>query len=408
MGDLSMRQVMSTPFFSVVIPTKGRSFLVGPAVESILAQSFQNWELIVADNDDSDDTHRVMARFNDPRIRYVRTGGLSMTDNWERAAQDARGDYLCMLEDKQMLKSFALQRVHDEAMRTGAMIIRWQADTFDDEHQPPRIRRSSALGPGGFRKSEDLLSQFSHSILGYKESLPIPQLSAFHRSLLLRVRSTVVGRLFPEVSPDISMGVMALAIEDRVLDLKRPLVLYASSYHSNGRASHRKEASSRDFFKRLSRGEAMCYDHVPIKVLCTPSGVFNDFLRLRGQLGGRLEECPIDWPHYFIECHGAMVGVGLSGVDMTRELVEWQRALEEQPSDVKNAVAHQLAQRHDRKSSGLGRALTKVGTQLGFSALQRHAKHWIRGCIQRDPEWRFSNPSDYLKWEQDSQKSNKH
>ncbi|MBI1839368.1 MAG: glycosyltransferase family 2 protein [Verrucomicrobia bacterium] len=390
---------MSSPAFSVVIPTKGRGFLVGQAVRSVLDQSFTDWELIVADNDDAEDTRRVMEGFSDPRVRYLRTGGLSMTDNWEAAAKDARGGYLCVIEDKQLLKPFALQLVKQEAERTGAAIIRWQADTFDDEQRPARIRRAPGAGPALFRNSDDLLAQFTRSILGYKETLPLPQLSAFHRPLLQKVRGGPVGRLFPEVSPDISMGLIALAAEDRVLDMRRSLVVYASSFHSNGRASHRKEASSRDFFKRLSGGEAMCYDHVPIKVLCTPSGVFNDFLRLRGRLQGRLAACAIDWTHYFVECHGAMTGVARSGVDMSKELSDWRRALEEQPQEIRAAVVAILGREDRREPSPVSRAIKRLGRGLGLPALQRYAKHWIRGKLQRDPEWRFSTPAEYMEWE---------
>src|SRR5439155_13901434 len=76
---------MTAPFFSVVIPTKNRSFLVGGAISSVLRQSFPDFGLVVVDNDDTDATQKVVASFDDPRVRHVRTGGLSMPDNWEAA-----------------------------------------------------------------------------------------------------------------------------------------------------------------------------------------------------------------------------------------------------------------------------------------------------------------------------------
>jgi glycosyltransferase involved in cell wall biosynthesis len=89
------------PFFSVLIPTKNRSHLVGHAVQSVLGQNFDDFEIILVDNDDGDSTQEVIKQFSDPRIRYYRTGGLSMPWNWEYARQKANGLYLTVLEDKQ-------------------------------------------------------------------------------------------------------------------------------------------------------------------------------------------------------------------------------------------------------------------------------------------------------------------
>ena len=106
---------MSTPLFSVVLPTKGRGFLVGKAVRSVLQQTVTDLEMFLVDNDDGDATRQVAAEFTDRRFRYVRTGGLSMRDNWERGALEARGEFMLLIEDKQMLKSTALAQILEEA-----------------------------------------------------------------------------------------------------------------------------------------------------------------------------------------------------------------------------------------------------------------------------------------------------
>ena len=122
---------MKTPFFSVVIPTKGRSFLVGGAIESILRQTFPDFEVIVTDNDDGDATEKVVKSFTDPRVRHHRTGNLPMPENWEAACAQARGEYLLLLEDKQALKFRALERIHREVERERAECSHWLADALD-------------------------------------------------------------------------------------------------------------------------------------------------------------------------------------------------------------------------------------------------------------------------------------
>lgn len=60
------------PGVSVVLPTHNRAGLLGRAIESVLKQSFRDFELIVVDDASVDETEQVVAGFDEPRIRYVR------------------------------------------------------------------------------------------------------------------------------------------------------------------------------------------------------------------------------------------------------------------------------------------------------------------------------------------------
>lgn len=60
------------PHFSVVIPVYNRADVLGVAIQSVLAQSDQDFEIVVADDGSRDDPKAVCGAFNDPRIRYVR------------------------------------------------------------------------------------------------------------------------------------------------------------------------------------------------------------------------------------------------------------------------------------------------------------------------------------------------
>jgi glycosyltransferase involved in cell wall biosynthesis len=42
------------PLFSLAVPTKNRSFLLPDTINAVLNQTFADWELIIADNDDTD------------------------------------------------------------------------------------------------------------------------------------------------------------------------------------------------------------------------------------------------------------------------------------------------------------------------------------------------------------------
>lgn len=61
-----------TPLVSIIIPTLNRAHLIGDTLDSVLAQTYQNWECIVVDDGGSDNTDAVMAEYmaKDSRFQY--------------------------------------------------------------------------------------------------------------------------------------------------------------------------------------------------------------------------------------------------------------------------------------------------------------------------------------------------
>ena len=50
---------MQPPFFSIVLPTYNRSKFIGKAIESVIGQSFTNFELLIIDDGSTDNTEEV-------------------------------------------------------------------------------------------------------------------------------------------------------------------------------------------------------------------------------------------------------------------------------------------------------------------------------------------------------------
>lgn len=91
---------MPAPFFSIVLPTHNRSALLKRAIDSCLQQSLTDFELIVVDDASTDDTPAVVARFSDPRVRYLRRksgGGAAAARN--SGIRQAVADYVAFLDD---------------------------------------------------------------------------------------------------------------------------------------------------------------------------------------------------------------------------------------------------------------------------------------------------------------------
>jgi glycosyltransferase involved in cell wall biosynthesis len=88
---------MSEPKLSVLIPTYNAARYLAEAIESVLSQSFGDFELVVIDNASHDATSSLVAAFaaRDPRVRFtVNETNIGMVNNWNRCLAEARGEYI--------------------------------------------------------------------------------------------------------------------------------------------------------------------------------------------------------------------------------------------------------------------------------------------------------------------------
>lgn len=94
---------MNQLLFTIVIPTYNRAHLIGKTLESVLAQTYTNFEVIVVDDGSIDDTYQVVGKFNDQRIQYY------LKENGERAAarnfgvQKAKGEYINFFDSDDLM-----------------------------------------------------------------------------------------------------------------------------------------------------------------------------------------------------------------------------------------------------------------------------------------------------------------
>lgn len=93
--------------FSITIPAYKQRYLY-EAIESCLAQTYKDFELIIVDDASPENLKSVVDRFQDSRIRFYRNekncGALNVVDNWNICLGYATGDYIiCMGDDDRLL-----------------------------------------------------------------------------------------------------------------------------------------------------------------------------------------------------------------------------------------------------------------------------------------------------------------
>jgi glycosyltransferase involved in cell wall biosynthesis len=87
------------PAVSVIIPTYNRADHVGRAIRSVLAQSFQEFEVLIVDDGSTDNSEQIIRGFKDARIFYLRreaNGGAAAARNM--GIHSARGEHIAFLD----------------------------------------------------------------------------------------------------------------------------------------------------------------------------------------------------------------------------------------------------------------------------------------------------------------------
>lgn len=101
------------PAISIVMPTFNQAQFIQDAINSILNQTFMDFELIVVNDGSTDDTEKVVLSFLDPRIKYFKkeNGGTGSALN--EGFRQATGKYETWLSSDNMLYRTAFQEMFD-------------------------------------------------------------------------------------------------------------------------------------------------------------------------------------------------------------------------------------------------------------------------------------------------------
>ncbi len=109
---------------TVITATYNRESTLARAIDSVLAQDYQDWELVVVDDGSEDDTSALLERYNDPRIEVVRhIRNMGATAAFNTGFDHIRGDWFTLLGSDDEMEPFALSTMVAAAERTGATAV---------------------------------------------------------------------------------------------------------------------------------------------------------------------------------------------------------------------------------------------------------------------------------------------
>jgi len=104
---------MTAPLVSILIPAYNREDLIVPCIQSALDQTVQELEVVVVDNESTDNTWQVCHAFaaKDKRVRVFRDPlNIGPVRNWQRCIQEARGRYGKILFSDDLIEPAFLER----------------------------------------------------------------------------------------------------------------------------------------------------------------------------------------------------------------------------------------------------------------------------------------------------------
>ena len=96
---------------SIIMPSYNTGKYIAESIRSVLAQTYENWELLIVDDCSTDDTDTVLKQFQDPRIRYFKNetnSGAAVSRN--RALREAKGRWIAFLDSDDLWQPEKLQK----------------------------------------------------------------------------------------------------------------------------------------------------------------------------------------------------------------------------------------------------------------------------------------------------------
>ena len=88
-----------SPQVSIIISTYNGAAYIGETIESILAQTYSNWELIIVDDGSTDETEKIVRSFNDQRIQFIRAGRIAINGKVKNIGLDnTNGELIAFID----------------------------------------------------------------------------------------------------------------------------------------------------------------------------------------------------------------------------------------------------------------------------------------------------------------------
>ncbi|WP_081210042.1 glycosyltransferase family 2 protein [Salegentibacter sediminis] len=182
---------------SIITPTYNRANLIERMIESVIRQTYLNWELIIVDDGSTDETELCIKEYQDERIRYFYTENSGATDSRNYGVNQAKGDYIIFLDSDDEARNTWLEELMDIVKLENADIAFCGLEKYNEKGEllskvlPQKLEYNKHILYGSFLSGTFLvLKEYFLDVGGYDIKLASGQ----HTELRLRLLPYLINR----------------------------------------------------------------------------------------------------------------------------------------------------------------------------------------------------------------------
>jgi glycosyltransferase involved in cell wall biosynthesis len=243
--------------YSIVIPVYNGGEYLSACINTIIKQDYSDYELIISNDQSTDNTSEYLATLNHPNIKIlIPPVGLSMTEHWEWALSNAKGEWQMFVGQDDGLQTYFFKladiltdianNVKSRLIMTERAYYFWPGCEF--------VYGDVAVAYRAFNKFvvKNCKYEALKALFGFQEYFELPQMyttSLFHIDLINEARSKQNGRLLVTHPQDANLAVIACSLEQTYLKSSIPFGWVGSSPKSAGMAvtsNHKSDLTTSD------------------------------------------------------------------------------------------------------------------------------------------------------------------
>ena len=118
------------PLVSIITPTFNHEKFIGQCIQSVLDQTYANWEMLIVNDGSTDNTSAIAAKYseNDPRIRLFdrpNCGIFRLAETYNFALEQSKGELIAILEGDDFWVNFKLEKQVKAFLENPGIIVCW-------------------------------------------------------------------------------------------------------------------------------------------------------------------------------------------------------------------------------------------------------------------------------------------
>ncbi|MFW5793980.1 MAG: glycosyltransferase [Bacillota bacterium] len=128
--------------WSIIMPTHNASNYIKTSIKSVIDQTSDNWELIVVDDNSSDNTEEIVNSFNNPNIKYIKNGSniRGQMYCWKLGSEYCSGKYIAFLDSDDWLYPDALESMSNFYEKNKNICFAWSQNERWDSNLNKKIK----------------------------------------------------------------------------------------------------------------------------------------------------------------------------------------------------------------------------------------------------------------------------